>query len=387
MKNKLNILFISKYPPIEGGEAAKIYWLAKGLGERGHNIYIVSNCQEVEEEYSITIDAYDINNLQPKNVKLFSTSPLNKTSFIPLYNPYSEKLTSLALEVAKEYNIDLIIGWYLLPYVIAAHNTAKILNKKFLLQHAGSDINHILLNPYLYSYLEKIILDADYVMAYYSMIPFFQQMGVQNIFHHKPAFADYFNINQKGIDWKKDYNLDIVKEETYLFLGKMSKRKGIELVLKVFKNNVKNKNLVIFGNGKEKKHLKKEYSSANIHFLKAVPPWQIPSILNSAKAVIVPEYNFGVKQHKSRVPVESLLCGAVPIISNQISKKYGSLKDYFPEFNPLDSNSLSLLINNNKLLNNLEGKIKKNYNNIKEKVGSFDNYIKTMEKFFYSILE
>ena len=42
---------IGKYPPIEGGVSARVYWLAKALGERGHEVHIVTNAQEVESEY------------------------------------------------------------------------------------------------------------------------------------------------------------------------------------------------------------------------------------------------------------------------------------------------------------------------------------------------
>ncbi|MBI2654760.1 hypothetical protein HYX02_08215 [Candidatus Woesearchaeota archaeon] len=52
----MNLLFISKYPPIEGGVSAQTYWLAKALGEKGHKVYVVSNCWEVEQRYREQID-------------------------------------------------------------------------------------------------------------------------------------------------------------------------------------------------------------------------------------------------------------------------------------------------------------------------------------------
>ncbi len=47
---------ISKYPLIEGGVASQVYWLAKGLGERGHKVHIVTNALEVEEENREKLD-------------------------------------------------------------------------------------------------------------------------------------------------------------------------------------------------------------------------------------------------------------------------------------------------------------------------------------------
>ena len=70
----MNILIISKYPPIEGGVSSQTYRLAKALGERGHKVYVVSNCWEVEPRYREQIEENEIHLLEPTNVELFSTS-------------------------------------------------------------------------------------------------------------------------------------------------------------------------------------------------------------------------------------------------------------------------------------------------------------------------
>jgi len=48
----MKICFITKYPPIEGGESSKAYWLIKGLGERGQNICCnVTNAWGMEDPF------------------------------------------------------------------------------------------------------------------------------------------------------------------------------------------------------------------------------------------------------------------------------------------------------------------------------------------------
>ena len=70
----MKICMISKYPPIEGGVSSKTYWTAKALGERGHEVHIVTNALEVEEEYREGIDINDPN-YTPKNVHVHNPAP------------------------------------------------------------------------------------------------------------------------------------------------------------------------------------------------------------------------------------------------------------------------------------------------------------------------
>lgn len=386
MKDKLNILFIGKYPPIEGGESTKLYWLARGLGEKGHNVYIVSNCQEIEDEYRCVLRSEDLKELQPRNVKLFSTSPLDKLSFIPSYNPLSEKLSSLAIEVCESYDIDIIIGWYLLPYAVAAFNVSKIKNKKFVFQHAGSDINRLLTNQFLYKYLQKIISEADAVMSYPATRPLFESVRIKNIFIHLPKIPSLFNPNETPFNLEEEFGLKIEKENTFLFLGKLTKRKGLEYLLESFQKVSNDKNLLIFGRGKEEEYFKLRYKKENIHYFNPIPPWRVSNLIKSCTSVILPEYNFGIKQHKSRIPLETILCGEVPIISYQISSKYGLLKEFFIEINPTDINSFSSLIENSELIREKKGFIEKRYSEIKEIIGSYEEYIDSFEEFLLKIL-
>ena len=67
----MNILMISKYPPIEGGVSSDNYWHAKGLGEKGHRVYVVTNSYEVEPEYRESLRPNDKHLFEPKNVKVF----------------------------------------------------------------------------------------------------------------------------------------------------------------------------------------------------------------------------------------------------------------------------------------------------------------------------
>ena len=60
---KLSLIF--KYPPIQGGTSAQGYWLAKGLGTKGHEVHVITNAYEVEEEFREKLDADDLKEYQP----------------------------------------------------------------------------------------------------------------------------------------------------------------------------------------------------------------------------------------------------------------------------------------------------------------------------------
>lgn len=55
----MNICFLTKYPPIQGGVSMHCYWAARGLAEQGHRVFVVTNADEVEETFRIRIPEAD----------------------------------------------------------------------------------------------------------------------------------------------------------------------------------------------------------------------------------------------------------------------------------------------------------------------------------------
>ncbi len=52
----MKICIVGKYPPIQGGVSAQTYWAARGLAERGHQVYVVTNAADAEDAYRIHLD-------------------------------------------------------------------------------------------------------------------------------------------------------------------------------------------------------------------------------------------------------------------------------------------------------------------------------------------
>ncbi len=378
----MNIMFITKYPPIQGGESGKAYWLIKALGERGHNISVVSNCMEVENEYRAHLDENDIALLQPRGVKLYSSFPVEKPWFIPQTNPYCEKLVSLALEASEERNPDLVYSWYLVPYSVAGHTLCKSIGKKHLIQHAGSDITRLFNNPYLHTFLRRVVIEADAVLTSRKLENFFKEIGCRKVFTHHPTFPEEFNPYENKIDFKEELSLDINLDRTFLFLGKMSKAKGIDYLIEAFAKVRSEKHLIIAGGGNYIGACQKRISALgtnNIHFIGILPPWKIPRLIRNVKAVVIPEYNFGVPIHRSRIPFEAVLCGKTPIISNQVFHKYRSIASYAVSVDPPDTTKFAKTLEEVLSDADINKKVIEAYPTLRKEIGRYDDYVTYME--------
>lgn len=314
----MNIMFLAKYPPIIGGESSKLYWLAKSLGERGHKCYIVSNCQEKKSRCDLSLN--DLEFLQPnKNIRLYSTSPLSITNINEKFT--TERLSNLGLEIVANEPVDMIVGWYLMPYCSAAYNIGNITKKPYLIQHAGSDMFRILQDDSLKSFLLNVIQSASGILSYPSYFNFFKQFS-DKVFLHRPQLDE--DSFKKTPDFEfSDYDLtEIEGKKKILFLGKVTKPKGIYELLSAFEKINNNEEYALWIVGDDSKELVKNKQVVSVYFLNQVPPWRIPGIIRASRMCVIPENNFGVVGHTTRIPVESMICKTPIIISEEVKNKF-----------------------------------------------------------------
>jgi glycosyltransferase involved in cell wall biosynthesis len=322
-------MFVGKYPPIQGGESAKLYWLARSLGARGHAIVVVSNFNDVPAYDRIPFTPGFEGEWIPPNVFAASTEGRQVPAFIPQYNPQSEKLASLGLTVASKTKPDLVIGWYLLPYAVAAHSIANILGLPLVLQHAGSDLARLLGDPQLNNFLSTILKAASTVLTYPSSRQFMLDAGCPNTRLHRPVICNSFAPEGPAMDLEP---FGVKSRNILLFLGKASKGKGLEQLVEAFTSARTDAWLVIAAGGRnveQYQQLVRKQGCERIVFIDTLPPWKIPELIRSAKAVAVPECNFGVRSHRSRLPIETLLCGRVPLVGSEIASQYAPWTQLF----------------------------------------------------------
>ena len=332
---KIKICMISKYPPIEGGVSSDTYWLAKGLGEIGHDVFVVSNCWEVEEKYREIIEQGDLRNLEPKNVHLFSTDPNEKYIFIPYFNPYDIKLTSLTLNIIKKYNPDILYAHYLLPYGVSAFISKKIVNKPFIIRHAGSDIARLFDSKFLRPFFIEVFNSADKIITGGNNAQKLSEFGIDSkkfVNIHRLVDCNGFNPNIKPFDLSQYTERDVSNISIFTYIGKISRLKNTHQFIEAA-SRIKDENFILLfvtEIGENLERLKGLIKNSGIEnktvFLPFKPPWKIASIMNISTCVICPENNevpyLPQGTHFPLIAREAMMCGKCVILGNYVYEKY-----------------------------------------------------------------
>ena len=114
-------------------------------------------------------------------------------------------------------------------------------------------------------------------------------------------------------------------------------------------------------------------------------PFNFPELIKNSDAVIVPENNFGVDGHTSRIPLEAICCQCPLFLSDQVAQKqpYIFMKGCYQPFSPNESKDTA-----NKIRNILQDKealsrMRECQQLQSKKFLKFDSYIDEMEKIFH----
>lgn len=395
----MKICFVGKYPPIEGGESSKLYWLARGLGDRGHEIHVVTNAFEVENEYREKFNEnIDLDNYQPKNIFVHNTDPFLDCQFIPFNNPYIAKIASLAIEVIRNYDLQIIDSWYILPYCISGFIAKTFTLKPQILRHAGSDLNRLFFNRELNTIFMEIIKAADIVVTYPTKLKQFIDFGVleSDIFLNTKVSVnpEFFNPNVKPLDLSKFKKFN-PRSPVITYIGKFGYTKGIIELLYVLSQIDLPFNLLLVTGGKNLNILKKiinQYKlSSKTIILGFVPPWKIPSVIKASTCVVHAEHGFAIISHSPILPYEVMAVGTCLVISEELYKKRRSEKIKNKEniivVNPKDTENFKKNIESIIENPNIAIKIGKEANKISLQIEDFEGYMALTENLYKKVLK
>jgi glycosyltransferase involved in cell wall biosynthesis len=168
----MNICFLTKYPPIEGGVSMRCYWLARGLAERGHKVVVVTNAREIESEYRIQMTDDDrawYESTFPATggavIVRNTTPPSDRLHYIPYANPYVTKLATVATRSITEHECTSIFAYYLEPYGVAAYLASQWTDTPYVVRHAGSDLGRLMKDPELHGAYREVFRRAHSVSS------------------------------------------------------------------------------------------------------------------------------------------------------------------------------------------------------------------------------
>lgn len=186
----MNLLFIGKYPPLEGGTSTAAYWRINALKKHGINFHVITACP-YNCEYVLPV-------VTQENVTIIS----NK---IPWHIPYSqllsERLISSALEQMNNNHYDAIEGCYLYPYSYAAYIISLLTGKPLLIRHAGSDLKRLSHYNELSFLTQKIFSHATAIVSYTDLKKYWKEAGLSNKIIYSPRYVpnpDFFYCSQKN---------------------------------------------------------------------------------------------------------------------------------------------------------------------------------------------
>jgi glycosyltransferase involved in cell wall biosynthesis len=356
----MRICAIVKYPPIQGGVSARSYWIARSLAELGHHVHVVTNADEVEDEYRIWIPQEDHRLLEcsfPDGGQVLVTPtwshPSQSALQVPRSDLYLTRLASLAADVIRQDRSDLVFSYYLEPYSMAGHLAASWTNTPHVIQHAGSDRTALLSNPELSTAYREILISAAAVISKPGQI---ENLGVATHRVHQTVsgfLPSCWLENDAGITINEIIsrlgeshpfisNTTPVPADrpTVLVYGKLGAVKGTyDLIqaLALLRNEGKSFNFVIVGGGEERKQIMSEVRASGLDSatwtLPFVPHWRMPQVLRQATIVCCLEQKFPIAIHSPGVVREVLAAGRCLVISQELLGKQSFRDDLVTEDN------------------------------------------------------
>jgi glycosyltransferase involved in cell wall biosynthesis len=345
----MRVCAVVKYPPIEGGVSALSYRVVMALAAAGHQVSVVTNADEVEDDYRIWMRPQDRRRLEAQfpnggSVCLVPTSGLGRkfADHIPSSKPFVTKLASIATEEIRRTDADVVFSYYLEPYGLAAHLAAQWTGVPHIVQHAGSDRTRLLAHPELSLAYREVLRRADVVVTRPGTIEGF---GVDParvvdlaprglaVFPEPdtPALdvdATIAELAAAGHPWITNTRPMPTDRATVGIYGKIGQYKGsYDLVDALARTAAAGHafNFLVMAGGKWRAHFLDVVRDAGLAdrtwTLPFLPHWRVPEFLRSLTAACFLERQFPIAIHTPGIPAEVLTVGACLVVSREIVEK------------------------------------------------------------------
>ncbi len=297
----MDVCMVTKFPPIQGGIAARSYWLACALAESGVRITVVTNACSVEDEYRI--HGCDEHLATLANVKILSTSP-DVPWHIPMSSAYCERLLALVLDHIDTQDCQLMDAGFLVPYGVVAFMAHRLTGVPYVLRHGGSDIAKFLTNTEFRPLLERVIKGAALVITDREHVDVLRPLNSRLVvtaayvpdpryFH--PALSTDRPVPVVGYFGKVNYYW------THKRLSELAKQ--VDSTLADYR-------LVLVAQGIGLSRFRESLPKRVLNraeFRPFIPPWEMPVALNSVDYVMVARDE--AIRSPSNVEAEAVACG------------------------------------------------------------------------------
>lgn len=352
--------FIGKAPPIQGRDSHQSFWLAYALAQQGHEVDLVTNANDVEYEHR----TFDPGGWHPLDelvdnatgaLRIHHTSLPPKLGHVPWGEPQVTKLAASAVKIIRERDSDLIFGYNLEPYSIAAYLASKWTGVPYGIHHARDDFLRLFRDPRLRRAYVEILRNAEYLFAGSASYSDFLRLGIEpdKLYGTVPTLLPtrFFQPEAPQLDINQLLTVACQRLPTETYDGALHR-----LAAKHFDRSIPT--LGIYGGiGEETGSLDLVHALGQLRasgeefnflavvqghapviraFIEAVkacgledvtwllpvlPQWQMPRFIRSCSAVCFLERGFPVRSHRSPAPSEVFACGTCLILSRQVAVK------------------------------------------------------------------
>ena len=384
----MKLVFISKYPPIEGYVSSCTYWLARGLAKRGQRVTVVTNAFEVEDRHRERFEGGDLDRYQERNLLVRNTDPFQAYQLIPEANPFCEKLAAAAIEQAGD--ADLLDAWYLVSYGSAGMLAKAATGLPLVIRHAGSDLGRLGANPHLRPLVTALLKNADAVVASRGSGPRLMELGAPaSRIRTIPVSVDTgaFNLSAEPSDLGVPSDIPILT-----CVGKVTRGKGLpELLAAAARIKADFRLLMLTSAGNHLRELGiPPKLKRKLIVLPFVPPWKMPGILRASRCVVMPEHHFPVPAHSPILPREALSCGTCLVLSEELRAKVagGAIVGgehavcVRPEATEQFARKLELLVRDG----GLARRIGRAGHGLSRRLEDFEGYLKANEKLYRALV-
>lgn len=306
----MRILLVNKFHYLKGGSEKYYFELANLLKEKGHQIAFFSmqnekNVETGEKEYFVNeidlntgskLKALDVIYSKENKKKMLEALEDFRPDIVHVNN-FQRQLSESIIQAANERKI---------PVIYTAHDVQAICPAITMLD-SNKEICELCKNgKYLNCIKKKCIKDSTLKSILGAIEGKYYR--IKKVYNKKIAYiitpSEFYKqkLIEDGIDANKietihnfinvnQYNLQIEDQGYALYIGRLSKEKGILNLIEAF-SNIQNEKLYIAGDGPEKEKIEKiikdRHLEENIILLGYLNQDQVKEYLRKARFVVVP---------------------------------------------------------------------------------------------------
>ena len=365
-----NVVVVNDYDYVQGGASLVAIETANILYEKGYNVIFfcgVSNKDKSILNQNIKVIATNkfdflsnpnrlkgivqgVNNIDAYKKMLHLLENLNISETVVFIHGYTKALSTYFIKACRKYKVHTIL---------TGHDYFSICPNGGLFNYKTNHICNLCgtkkckwSNCDSRNYFFKLYRNIRFLFQEHSKfresIDFLITISETNEQLLKPYFANSRIVriyNPTSIDNKED-RIHCENNEYYIYVGRVDKEKGVDLLCESFKDL--EEKLVIVGDGTELEYLKLKYKNSNINFVGWVTHNEALEYMKKAKALIFPSLLY---EGAPLTIFEAQSLGLPVIVS-----KYSNGKDFITEengwiYDPYIKNELFHILNDsNKII-------------------------------------